>query len=615
MYLMNKLTQEQRKEQIENLTNFLDFLEIKQPDRNNLKQEVVREFYSIIRYDESKPIEKIIQIDNDPKNILAQLSIKKTVGITTTDQAVKYINSVLKRIKYNHTGSFIEYVRSLRNQPLKNRIVLLKKKINAFQNLDFIKNEITKDLDNFDWIIGYYNTTIEELEQAEKTLEAEVLLDEMGLSETSNLPKHEIFNFNRSENKEGNPDIESEYVYEDDFFFKRIYKPIVDVDVKNLTSVFEIDTEEFESFYDEKLPHFEKQFDATEIDFVKEYIEFFEDFLDAPKYIPNGNEYEEIQKPLSPLFYNYSFSKFMMINKLGERKFTYSTNKKLQFLNKRLKYCLENQVEKNDVSESKRDTNSYVTKNETEFFHIVERFNIDYIPENEISNDKLFNQKLSTKTKEFYDEITENVTKLMQNEKKFYLNRILKRLESIAAFFKYFDEDSSTIKTIQSYISKPKEALGPFHTDEMNDYRVIVNYNRYRIQRYIWDILKIQNDSIESDINEEVKNQQYSPFPDYESLNDLISKEKYIFVLELLENLNISKDGSYILGEKRKGAILGIAEALLENYIVPEIPKTILCKIIAKQINLNIGPKLNTSTTSNKYKKEAINYIKTNYIH
>lgn len=616
---MNKLTTEQRKEQIENLTQFLDFLEIKQPDRDYIKKDIVTAFLSETFYDESPPVQTIVQSEMNPKDIYAKLSIKKTVGVTTKEQVQRYAIFIIKFIKDKYDNSFILFIRNLRSLPLKNRIVLLRKKKKEFERLDFVRNEITKDLDNFDWIIGYYNTTIEELEQAEKTLEAEELLDEMGLSETSNLPKYEIFNFNSSENEEGKPDIETEYAYEDDFFFKRIYKPIVEIDKQSLTSIFEIDIEEFESFYFEKLPHFEKKFDATEIDFAKEYLEYLDDILNAPQYIPNGTESENLQKFWSPLLFDISFAKFNLIKKLGERRFEYSTNKKINFIRNRIKHCESNLEINTDSNISENKKENYKTSSENRFFKIAQRFNVDTVPSNKAHQNLLFDSHINEATIDFINEITENVSNSNIDNKLFYLKRIKARLtHSLEVNFKYYDPDLNQLFLKQrKVLEKPDFFLNDDFPEIQKEYLYSLVNNRTKIFNYITfckaGITNKENDKLKNSPSKDIQSKDSDILGT--SLECLLNEEKVSFLNELLENLNITKDGKYILGEKRKGAILGIAEALLENYIVPEISKTILCKIIAKQINLNIGPKLNTSTTSNKYKKEATNYIKTNYIH
>lgn len=96
------------------------------------------------------------------------------------------------------------------------------------------------------------------------------------------------------------------------------------------------------------------------------------------------------------------------------------------------------------------------------------------------------------------------------------------------------------------------------------------------------------------------------------SFDTFVDTQKQNYILDMLENLSITNNGSCILSDKKKSAIRGIIEALLEENLVPHLSLAKLTTIIANKINLEIKSKLDASTTSDDYKKKAIKYIKNN---
>jgi len=90
---------------------------------------------------------------------------------------------------------------------------------------------------------------------------------------------------------------------------------------------------------------------------------------------------------------------------------------------------------------------------------------------------------------------------------------------------------------------------------------------------------------------------------------------KQDYILQLLEDLSITLNGTSILTPRKKGALRGVIEALREKMIIPNIGLSTLCNVFADKINLELRSELDASTTSENYKKEALQYIKNNPIH
>jgi len=86
----------------------------------------------------------------------------------------------------------------------------------------------------------------------------------------------------------------------------------------------------------------------------------------------------------------------------------------------------------------------------------------------------------------------------------------------------------------------------------------------------------------------------------------LPAKQKYI--LKMLEDLSLTNNGKSIISERKKSALRGIAEALIESNILSlSLEKSY--RIIAEKINVEVRSKIDISYTSDIYKKKALKYI------
>jgi hypothetical protein len=100
-----------------------------------------------------------------------------------------------------------------------------------------------------------------------------------------------------------------------------------------------------------------------------------------------------------------------------------------------------------------------------------------------------------------------------------------------------------------------------------------------------------------------------------DSFKTFVNQEKQDYILKILEDLAITKDGVYNLGDRSKGTVRGVIEALRDEHIIPKLSLKRLCDMVANQINLELKSKLDWSTTSDNYKKKAKQYIKDNPLH
>jgi hypothetical protein len=100
-----------------------------------------------------------------------------------------------------------------------------------------------------------------------------------------------------------------------------------------------------------------------------------------------------------------------------------------------------------------------------------------------------------------------------------------------------------------------------------------------------------------------------------ESFKTFVNQERQDYILKLLEDLSITVGGKSVLSSRKKGALRGVVEALREENILSQIGIDKLCKIIAKEINLELKSKLDFSDVSQKFQKDAKQYIKDNPLH
>lgn len=98
------------------------------------------------------------------------------------------------------------------------------------------------------------------------------------------------------------------------------------------------------------------------------------------------------------------------------------------------------------------------------------------------------------------------------------------------------------------------------------------------------------------------------------TFDEIFPGEKGRFVLQLLEDLSITVEGSSQLTPKRVGAIRGVIDALLQNQIAPQLNIRTLCSVIADKTGTPLkSGKIDASKTSNFFFKRANQYISTNY--
>lgn len=96
------------------------------------------------------------------------------------------------------------------------------------------------------------------------------------------------------------------------------------------------------------------------------------------------------------------------------------------------------------------------------------------------------------------------------------------------------------------------------------------------------------------------------------NFDSYITESKQLYILRMLEDLSITVNGNSILSNRKKSAIRGIVEALIDTGLVPNLSLEKHYKILGDKIGLKIHSKLDTSSISSDMKKKAIQYINLN---
>jgi hypothetical protein len=239
----------------------------------------------------------------------------------------------------------------------------------------------------------------------------------------------------------------------------------------------------------------------------------------------------------------------------------------------------------------------------------------DHLERIEKYQEKIFNERVDREVLIAFDDILE----FKESER---IIQIEKKLKLINGFFNG-DLSKITLKRLKKIISfsKPKKVI--LAHDELvksNCYIAYVYliysigppmiYSKYfvasffiRYLSYLEAELKfLKENSLEKNLGSS-------------DLSSLLTKDKKKYVLQMLEDLSITVDGISVLTPRKKGAIRGVVEALREKMIVPNIGISKLCNLMALEINLELNSVLDASTTSEKYKKEALNYISNHALH
>ncbi len=179
-------------------------------------------------------------------------------------------------------------------------------------------------------------------------------------------------------------------------------------------------------------------------------------------------------------------------------------------------------------------------------------------------------------------------------------------------------EPSNKVLYIQTRLKELKQRELKFRT--LADRNKEFEDNEDKYPNLFKDFLSIEADFIKETI--QVSPMTYLPISESKFLIEetntfktFVNQEKQDYILKLLEDLSITVGGKSVLSIRKKGALRGVVEALREENILSQIGIDKLCRIIAKEIDLELKSKLDFSDVSQKFQKDAKQYIKNNPLH
>jgi len=181
------------------------------------------------------------------------------------------------------------------------------------------------------------------------------------------------------------------------------------------------------------------------------------------------------------------------------------------------------------------------------------------------------------------------------------LSEIENKIKANPEFQDYFDLHNKIVLKLQILINKYISLISDYNTtkNKLIDNVDVNNTLKNSTSLNITDKPNSTPDESKNNISKE--------------LEGCTTEGNLTFILKMLDELSITVQGKSILGQRKKGAIRGIAEALIDSNILPQISLEITCKMIANKIGLELKSKLDYSKISDEFKKKAKHYISNNY--
>jgi hypothetical protein len=104
-----------------------------------------------------------------------------------------------------------------------------------------------------------------------------------------------------------------------------------------------------------------------------------------------------------------------------------------------------------------------------------------------------------------------------------------------------------------------------------------------------------------------------NPVSSSKTFDEVFPNEKGNFILQMLEDLSVTTNGICLLTERKKGALRGIVDALLQNNFAPQLSIPTLTFLIADKIKMDLKSTLDVSNLSRQFHKKANTYILANH--
>ena len=229
-------------------------------------------------------------------------------------------------------------------------------------------------------------------------------------------------------------------------------------------------------------------------------------------------------------------------------------------------------------------------------------------------------------------EVSSNLLRLSIENKKLYLLKLIIEFESWSHYYDYSEKllddwilknGVHIIKAIRAqdrtkdYYNLLRKPLEYFENEKVDEQAldqiktIRENINNFLFAQFIEYCLSFLYE-FRNNIDPSSNTKQSEIGSDISFNFESLSPAKQTYVLQLLEDLSIVHDGISIISTKKKSAIRGVAEALLDASILPALSLEKSYRLLADKIGLKISSKLDFSTTSDNFYKKTQQYIKEN---
>jgi len=232
------------------------------------------------------------------------------------------------------------------------------------------------------------------------------------------------------------------------------------------------------------------------------------------------------------------------------------------------------------------------------------------------------------------NEILENLIVLPAESKIHYLQRMSikfnelledaitskKQYEKLFVEFKTSEEEvlhqrhleNDLVQILNSDPPSFRDTLEPdFHPQTINLQTDFYNYNYGQIIRealeFVNNQINVLGPNTKSLENNKTENNLLT-----EDFDSLLPTDRQSYILDMLEDLGITVNGKSVLTERKKSAVRGIAEALLEANFLPAFSLEKSYRMLADKIGVEIKSSLDFSTTSQTFKRKTEQYLKNN---
>lgn len=591
---------------VDALLQFINTLPLKEPGKIYLRGKVIVDVYDIWHFDDENNSYSFEEFIADPENPKYD-GVKATYGIDNEAQWNRYLNTFVENIKKVRNQAVIKYFDGLDSLSPQEKVVSLSNQLEKFSKAELFNKHGIKEIKDPVW----HNQLKEILgTQIQFAKEQSEYITASNLPITEENPNNELFIVEEIENKIAFEGVRYKRECED-FWQTKTFNP------SYMGSYIENDLVKFiQNFLYEKLRplnNFERNkyliFSAKQFEThtpPKRFKAFRYKFHDA-YWHPNPMPFKENETWMfrySNHYWKHYTLKFDLLK---------STFMKVY-----------NDFYEDKPSNQPMYVNTCLNNFLKDLYYTYPLYN----------SPVSFYYQWQNNLKALQQEVLENLILLPQESKQPYLDKILIQLQDLYkdavtskdVYDEMFTKYSTTIDDVlrQGDLSNPlvkilnsdppnfHQTLEPeFHPQTIN---LQTDFYNYHYGLVISSAIEFINAQVNKTMNVVVFNNQNegNRIEFIIAFDNILSSSKQSYLLELLEDLGITVNGKSVLTERKKSALRGVAEALLEANFLPAFSLEKSYRMLAEKIGAEIKSKLDFTNTSQEFKSKTERYLKNN---